>query len=102
MNDETNPKEKNPMIAICWLVVGLAPIPILLSVMSSNGAHPSWINPIYLFLFCALLNLIGGIGCLTDVKDSGTRMGFGILLGIFFFLLTWGIVLFQACSHMNI
>jgi hypothetical protein len=104
MSDEPNqnPKEKDPAIAFMWLLVGLAPIVILLSVLSPSGARPTWINPAYLLIFCAMLNLLGGFGCVRGVKDGGLRLLFGILLAGFFFVLSWGIVLFQACSHMNI
>jgi hypothetical protein len=86
--------------AFLWLIVGLAPIGILLFVLPANGGRPS-IDPGLLLLFCIICNLMGGIGCLGGVKDAGTRIGLGLLLAGFFFVLTLGVVLFQACSHMN-
>jgi hypothetical protein len=87
-----------------WLLVGLAPIPILLAAVPANGGRPawSWVDPMALFLFCATCNLVGGIGCLRYLRDPAARIFLGVLLGAFFFLLSWGIVVFQACSHMNI
>jgi len=73
----------------------------LLFVLSSNGSRPMWINPAYLLIFCATLNLLGGFGCVRGVKDGGLRFIFGIFLSGFFFVLSWGIALFQACSHMH-
>jgi hypothetical protein len=101
MSDEPNPNpnEKNPLITLLWLAVGLAPVFILLSITSSPGPRPSLG---LVLIVCAICNLLGGIGCLRSIKDVGKRVGLGILLAGFFFALSWGIVLFQACSHMNI
>jgi hypothetical protein len=82
-----------------WVIVGLLPIPILLTLVASNQPRPSF--PIVLIL-CALCNLFGGIGCLRSMKEPVSRILLGIMLGGVFFVLSWGIVLFQACSHMNI
>jgi hypothetical protein len=82
-----------------WIIVGLLPIPILLTLAGSNQPRPG--APIILIL-CTLCNLVGGIGCLGSMKNLALRTVLGVLLGGVFFVLSWGIALFQACSHMNI
>ena len=97
---DPDPNKRNPAFAILWLLIGLAPIPILLSLMAFPSPRRSSFG--YVFVFCTFCNLAGGFGCVAGIKDVGARIGLGILLAIFFFLLSWGIVLFQACSHMSI
>jgi hypothetical protein len=101
MDNEANPDPQGTagVVALFWLLVGLAPVLVLLGFMSHQRPFPSW--GVYIFLGCAVCNLLGGIGCLSSLK-SGNRVIFGVLLGGFFFVLSWGMVLFQACSHMNI
>lgn len=103
MEDKSSPSgdDNGPLFVVIWLLVGLVPIPILLATIPPNGGSPSG-NLAILFLFCTGCNLAGGIGCLWHFKKPVARIGLGILLGAFFFLLSWGIVLFEACSHMNI
>lgn len=86
-------------MAFLWLLVGLAPILILLSVLKPGGFRP---DPLILFLVCTACNLLGGFGCVGKTKDPVSRVVFGMLLSFLFFVLCWGIVLLQACSHMNI
>jgi hypothetical protein len=103
MSDETNPnpKEKNPIVAFVWLLVGLAPILILLITTSLYPPpYHNWAGVV--ILVCVLCNLLGGIGCVRSVKDGALRLFLGILLAGFFFLLSLAVVVFQACSHMNI
>jgi hypothetical protein len=97
----SNPNGKNPLIAFLWLLVGLAPILILL-VTTSLSAPPyhTWAGAI--ILVCVLCNLFGGIGCVRNVKDGALRLFLGIILAGFSFLLSLAVVVFQACSHMNI
>jgi hypothetical protein len=98
--DEVVPMQPNPASALVWLMVGLAPIPILLMFVSSNSSNApnqTW-APVVLIV-CGLCNLCGGLGCLGRIKNMGVRVVLGIFLGIFFFLLSWLIALFEACSH---
>ena len=103
MNNEPEPGKdpKSSDFIFIWLVIGLLPIPILLSALSPNGGRPSWMGP-WVLIVCGLMNLVGGIGCMSGLKDPAGRVALGFLLGCFFFALSWGLALFQACSHMNI
>ena len=96
-NSTPNEKEYNPVPAFLWLLVGLAPIPILLAVISSRRSNSTWGATV--LIACALCNLLGGLGCLGGVKNIGVRIILGIFLAIVFFLLSWIIAAFQACSH---
>ena len=99
MNDERDPnrKEHNPAFIFVWLLIGLAPIPILLAMVSSRTPQPAW--AISIFLFCVACNLCGGIGCLAGIKNTALRIILGFFLAAFFFVLSWIIAIFQACSH---
>jgi hypothetical protein len=96
-NNEPAKTEYNPAFAFLWLFVGLVPIPILLVFVSSNPPNRSW-APVVLIV-CAVCNLCGGLGCLGRIKNVAVRIILGIFLGIFFFLLSWLIAAFEACSH---
>jgi len=100
MNNEPDhdQTQSHPIAALIWLVVGLAPIPILLVTVTSNEIYPSGFGPIVLVV-CALCNLVGGLGCLGAIKNTAVRIILGIFLAIIFFLLSWIIAIFQACSH---
>jgi hypothetical protein len=89
--------EPDPAFAFTWLLVGLVPIPILLVFASSNPPNPTYAP--YVLVGCAICNLCGGLGCLGRLKNIGVRIILGILLGVFFFLLSWIVALFEACSH---
>jgi len=89
----------NAGLGALWLVVGLLPIPILLLTMGSNSSKN---GAPFILILCCLLNLVGGIGCLSSVKNPVVRVCCGLLLAGLFFVLSCAIVLFQACSHMNI
>ena len=104
MENETDPDHppKDPLIAMIWLIVGLAPVAILLSIITPNGSPPSWVNPAYLILFCGLLNLLGGFGSVRGIKDAGSRFATGLLVAFLLFAVSWGVAIFQACSRMNI
>lgn len=103
MENEPDPdnKPKDPGMAMIWLMVGLAPIVILLSITTPDGSWPAWVNTSVLIIFCALLNLLGGFGSVRGVKDSGTRFALGLLVAFLLFALSWGVAIFQACSHMH-
>lgn len=100
---ENNPDQdsKGAMLAFFWLLVGLAPILIYLVVFAPDSPHPKWLNPMFLFVFCALCNLFGGFGCVREVKNEAARVLLGLFLGAFFFVLSWVVAVFQACSHMG-
>jgi len=89
--------EHNPAFAFAWLLVGLAPIPILLVFVSSNPPNRSWAP--FVLVVCAVCNLCGGLGCLGRLQNIGVRIILGICLGIFLFLLSWIVAAFEACSH---
>jgi len=89
--------EYNPAYALAWLMVGLVPIPILLVFASSNPPNRSWGTAV--FIICASCNLCGGLGCLGRLKIVGVRIILGLFLGLFFFLLSWLLAAFAACSH---
>ena len=100
MSDENNsdPDNKDPIVAIMWLLVGLVPIVILLSITSSRPSH----LPMGVVLIgCAACNLLGGFGCLRGIKNAGTRFVLGLFLSGFLFVLSWGIAILQACSHAS-
>ena len=103
MDQKPEPPEKNDKsaFALLWLMVGLVPIAILLSFPSTNGGPP-FTHPGLILILCGICNVVGGIGCVSGVKDPGTRLTLGLLLAGFFFVLSWGVALFQACSHMSI
>jgi hypothetical protein len=92
---ETNGKERNAAFAFLWLLVGLAPIPILLVFASSQPpkTHPDL--AIAVLIVCALCNLCGAFGCLGGIKNVAVR----VILGIFLFLLSWLVALLEMCSH---
>lgn len=96
---DPNANRKGSVPGVVWLLVGLAPIPILLALGSAQPRPHRGAG--YIIILCVFCNLAGGIGCLTGVKDGVVRAFAGLLLGGFFFLLTLGVALFQACSHMN-
>jgi hypothetical protein len=88
-------------LAILWLPVGLVPIPVLLVMFSLNSKPSSWAVVVVL-VACVACHLLGGFGCVGGIKNTAVRIILGIFLALFFFLLTAVVVLFQACSHMNI
>jgi hypothetical protein len=92
---------KSSEYGFVWLLVGLLPIPILLSVFSAKGEPPAWPNPVVLLIFCVACNLVGGIGCLSSVKNVAVRIICGILLACVLFAMNLVVVVFQACSHMH-
>ena len=89
--------ENIPSFTIIWLLVGLLPIPVLLAFAASSQVDHT-VFPVVLII-CAICNLCGGIGCLGRIKDAVVRAILGTCLGIFFFLLSWLIAAFEACSH---
>jgi hypothetical protein len=91
----------SPEHAFLWLLVGLAPIPMLLMLLPADGSGSPAIHPVVLLLGCVACNLSGGIGCLSNLKNVAVRIILGFLLAGFFFLLALAVVLFQACSHMH-
>ena len=103
MSDEPNPnpKKHNPAFIFVWLLVGLAPIPmvlIMISAVKPGSAMSQSLFPIALVLVPAC-NLVGGIGCLGGIKNIAVRIILGILLAAFFFALTAIVAIFQACSQ---
>jgi hypothetical protein len=94
-----NEKEHNPAFAFLWLLVGLAPIPILLVFASSQKPSPHPDLAIAVLIVCALCNLCGALGCLCGIKNVAARVILGIFLGIFLFLLSWLVALLEMCSH---
>jgi hypothetical protein len=92
-----NQHQSDPAFAFLWLLVGLAPIPILLVIISSKNA-PRLLDPIAVFFVCTLCNLVGGFGCVRSVKNVALRVILGLFLGAIFFVLSWVIAIFQACS----
>jgi len=99
MNEKRDPdrKESNPAFTLFWLLIGLAPIPILLAMVSARTSHPKWGEIV--FLLCTACNLCGGIGCLAGIKNTALRIILGLFLAAFFFVLSWIVAIFQACSH---
>ena len=89
--------ENIPSFTIIWLLVGLLPIPVLLAFVSPNQSNRALLPVVT--IICALCNLCGGIGCLGRIKDAVMRAVLGICLGIFFFLLSWLVAVFEACSQ---
>ncbi len=84
-----------------WAVVGLLPIPVLLSLIGPDRR----IAPVVvqaLVILVPLCNLAGAIGCTGAVKNLALRIVLSIVLGAVFFVLTCIVVLFQACSRTNI
>ena len=94
-----NKKEHNPAFAFLWLLVGLAPIPILLVFASSQRPQPHPDLAVAVLAICALCNLCGAFGCLGGIKNVAVRVILGIFLGIFLFLLSWLVALLEMCSH---
>ena len=92
-----NQYQSDPAFAFLWLLVGLAPIPFLLAIMSSK-IGPTLLNPMVVFLLCAFCNLVGGFGCVRSVKNGALRLIFGLFLAAIFFVLSWIIAIFQASS----
>lgn len=100
MDTESDPKDKDSARAFIWLMVGLAPILIFLVAFSAS--HPlRAVNPLLIFGLCALCNLLGGLGCVRNLKDGGTRTFLGLFLAGCFFVLSWIVAVFQACSQSN-
>jgi hypothetical protein len=99
MNNEhvRNQKESDPVATFFWLLVGLAPIPILLSTVTLNWLPEEF--GLLAILGCALCNLIGGFGCFGSIKNGAVRVILGLFLAAIFFVLSWGITLFIGCSH---
>jgi hypothetical protein len=89
--------EHNPTAAFLWLLVGLAPIPLLLVLASANAPHPTLAASA--LIICPICNLCGGIGCLGGIKNAAVRIILGLFLAAFFFGLSVIVALFQACSH---
>ena len=89
-------KKYDPTVAIFWLFVGIAPIPLVLILASSNPPNLA-LGP--LLFIVPICNLCGGIGCLGGIKNVATRIILGIFLAAFFFCLTVIVAVFQACSH---
>jgi hypothetical protein len=96
MSDENNPEpgNKDPIVAIMWLLVGLVPIVILLAIVSSPSPHTSFG---VVLIGCAVCNVLGGFGCLRGVKNTGAWIVLGLFLSGFLFVLSWGIAFLQAC-----
>jgi len=67
-NNLRNEKQRNPAMTLVWLSVGLAPIPILLALVSKKTPDPDW--GMFIFFLCVICNLLGGLGSL---GGSGTR-----------------------------
>ena len=97
--NRANKGEHNPASAFLWLLVGLAPVPILLAVVSSRTPQPSLVIP--LLIICPLCNLCGGIGCLGGIQNVAVRIILGLFLAVFFLGLSLFIAVFEACSHMG-
>ena len=91
--------EYNPVPTFLWLLVGLAPIPMFLAVLSPRSSNPNL--ALFSFAFCVICSLLAGLGCLQGVKNIAVRIIFGILLGACFFVLSCVVAIFQACSHMG-
>jgi len=105
MSDELNPHRKKPNLAFIfiWLLVGVAPIPMVLIMISSakpGSALAQSLFPIAL-LVVPVCNLLGGIGCLGGIKNVFVRVVLGVLLASFFFALTVIVAVFQACSQSS-
>ncbi len=103
MSDEPNPnlKKHKPDFIFAWLLIGLAPIPmvlILISVVKHDNALAQSLVPIAMIVVPAC-NLVGGIGCLGRMKNVAARIVLGVLLAAFFFALTVIVAVFQACSQ---
>jgi hypothetical protein len=105
VGSETSPgelasRQHNPASTMLWLTVGLAPIPILLVFVSGNsGRAPDPALALVVVLVCGACNLGGGLGCLGRINNIGVRVVLGLFLGIFFFLLSWVIAAYEACSR---
>ena len=99
MNNTPNSRGKRATITLIWLAVGLAPIPILLS-LASASAHFQESAGLALFFLCIVCNLIGAFGCVRNVKDPLFRNTLGLFLAGCFFVLSVIVAVFEACSHM--
>jgi hypothetical protein len=97
VKNKDDKNEHNPTAAFLWLLVGLAPIPLLLVFASANAPHP--VLAASALIICLICNLCGGIGCLGGIKNAAVRIILGLFLAAFFFGLSVIVALFQACSH---
>jgi hypothetical protein len=97
--DPAKEKKSDPAWSFLWLVVGLAPIPILLGVVSSHAGYGNtrWDAP--LFIICGICSLVGGLGCVGFIKNIAVRIIVGLFLAVGFLLLSWLIAAFAACSQ---
>lgn len=103
MNEQkSDPKAKSGFVTLIWLIVGLAPIPILLLAVSAAGASQGATGGVSLLILCVICNLLGGFGCARNVKDSVSRIFLGLSLSGCFFVLCVIVAVFQACAHMQI
>ena len=95
--DQPAQTECDLVFAVMWLLVGLAPIPVML-IFASSSTPKSSLFPAIL-VTGAICSLCGGLGCVAQIKNSGARIILGIFLGIFFLLFSWLAAVFVACSH---
>ena len=93
-------KKHHPARAFLWLLVALAPIPLLLIAARAAANGPgSALGPV--LILSAICCLVGGIGCLGSIKNIAVRIILGLFLACFFFGLSVIVTLFEACSHMS-
>src|SRR5580704_4352012 len=100
MDENPNPKNKSAAITLMWSAVGLAPIPILLLVVSVIGASQTS-DVIFLLFLCVTCNLLGGFGCARSVKNQAARIALGLFLAGCFFVVTVIVPIFVGFSHMQ-
>lgn len=92
------PREQRRQMVFLWLLVGLLPIPFLLVFTSSKAS--SNIGPV-VFGGWIVCNLIGGLGCVSSIKNVAARIVVGLLVAFFLFVLSLIVVWLQACTRMR-
>lgn len=91
------PREQRRQMVFLWLLVGLLPIPFLLAFTSSKAS--SNIGPV-VFCGCIVCNLIGGLGCVSSIKNVVARILVGLLVAFFLFVLSLIVGLAPACIRV--
>jgi FtsH-binding integral membrane protein len=95
-----NPKNKSAAITLIWLMVGLAPVPILVLVTSVIGVSQG-LDGIFLLFLCVTCNLLGGFGCARNLKNQAARIALGLFLAGCFFVATVIIPILVGFSHIQ-
>ncbi len=78
-----------------WLLLGLAPVPILMLYFSVKTGH-QW-DP-FILVLCALGSFSGAMGSVRGVRNAGTRAILGLFLAGFLILLSWAAAAPLGCG----